>query len=164
MKTCYLCRLEKPTAEFWKNRSKKDGLYDSCKLCSRPYFSERNRVTAPKRKARSPREFWARNALNRIRKRANELGVPFGITMDELLDRMPERCPIFGTELIYGTDGNAQDDTASVDRLICDGGYVSSNIVVMSFRANRMKSDASLNEIEQVAMWALVREVSTLHA
>lgn len=34
MKRCSCCKLHKPKSEFYKNRTAKDGLYYSCKLCS----------------------------------------------------------------------------------------------------------------------------------
>lgn len=33
MKICYTCKIEKPLSDFTKNRSKKDGLHGSCRLC-----------------------------------------------------------------------------------------------------------------------------------
>ena len=36
-KTCTMCRVEKPYAEFHKHKRAKDGLYCYCKSCSREY-------------------------------------------------------------------------------------------------------------------------------
>ena len=45
-KVCYKCRIEKGTTEFYKNKSKVDGLSSSCKQCDlelkRDYY-KRNR-------------------------------------------------------------------------------------------------------------------------
>jgi hypothetical protein len=38
MKTCYKCKEEKPFSEFHKNRTKKDGFSDSCKVCKNKYI------------------------------------------------------------------------------------------------------------------------------
>ena len=44
MKTCCICKVEKETEEFNKNKSRKDGLNTVCKSCSRErskkYYSE----------------------------------------------------------------------------------------------------------------------------
>jgi len=36
-KYCYMCGETKPTIEFSKNKSKKDGFQDECKPCNRSY-------------------------------------------------------------------------------------------------------------------------------
>ena len=33
MKTCSKCKIEKKLTDFHRNKSKKDGLQDCCKLC-----------------------------------------------------------------------------------------------------------------------------------
>ncbi len=44
MKTCSKCKEEKPFSEFHKNRSKKDGYQDYCKVCrvelAKSYYEE----------------------------------------------------------------------------------------------------------------------------
>ena len=40
--------------------------------------------------------------------------------------------------------------TATIDRVDPDGGYVTGNVRVISMRANRIKSDASIAELESV--------------
>lgn len=35
MKTCASCKNEKPKSDFYKDTRKSDGLYSSCKVCSR---------------------------------------------------------------------------------------------------------------------------------
>ena len=37
MKTCYKCKEEKPFSDFYKNRTKKDGLCNECKICVKEY-------------------------------------------------------------------------------------------------------------------------------
>lgn len=50
MKTCTKCGETKPTTEFHKNSSKRDGLYYHCKLCSRE--ARVNRYNANSEKAK----------------------------------------------------------------------------------------------------------------
>ena len=50
MKTCTKCGETKPTTEFHKNSSKRDGLYCHCKLCSRE--ARVNRYNANSEKAK----------------------------------------------------------------------------------------------------------------
>lgn len=82
------------------------------------------------------------------RKRAVALGLPFDITPDDIV--IPDVCPVLG--LTLGSGG--RETSASLDRVIPSKGYVKGNITVISFRANRVKSDAT--EQELVAVLAYV--------
>ena len=79
------------------------------------------------------------------RKRALALSLPFDIEPEDIL--VPDVCPVLGINLVLrGT----RDAAPSLDRLIPALGYVKGNIRVISFRANRLKSDASVDEIRKV--------------
>lgn len=45
------------------------------------------------------------------------------------------------------------DTQPTIDRIIPALGYVPGNIVVISHRANRMKSDGTAEEHERIAAW-----------
>jgi len=49
-----------------------------------------------------------------------------------------------------GKDGR-RDDSPSIDRLVPNAGYVPSNIIVMSDRANRIKNDGTAEEHRRIA-------------
>lgn len=46
-----------------------------------------------------------------------------------------------------------RDNSPSLDKLIPDLGYVKGNVAVISWRANRFKSDGTLEEIRMIADW-----------
>lgn len=79
------------------------------------------------------------------RKRAIKLGLPFDITPDDIT--VPEFCPVLGIKLLIA---GARDNRPSLDRIKPSNGYVKTNIAVISFRANRLKSDASPDEIKRI--------------
>lgn len=62
---------------------------------------------------------------------------------------VPEVCPVFGTTLVKST-GRATDASPSLDRKVPLDGYVPGNVVVVSLKANRIKSDSSLEELRQL--------------
>lgn len=78
------------------------------------------------------------------RKRAQRRGLPFDIEPDDIV--IPEACPVLGIAL----DGSSRDSTPSLDRVVPAKGYVRGNIAVISFRANRIKSDANAEELRSV--------------
>ena len=88
--------------------------------------------------------------IGNARRRARLAGVPFTITSADIV--IPSHCPILGIPLVrlLGKKGGS-DNSPSLDRIIPEGGYVPGNIIVISRRANRIKSDATPEELEQVA-------------
>ncbi len=80
--------------------------------------------------------------------RAKALGLPFNLTLADIV--VPSACPVLGVQL--RTDAGERDDaTASVDRIIPSLGYVKGNVRVVSWRANRLKSDATPAELRLLA-------------
>lgn len=84
------------------------------------------------------------------RARANRAGVPCTITEGDIV--IPSHCPVLGIPLFrrMGRKGGC-DNSPSLDRIIPEGGYVPGNIVVVSRRANRAKSDLTVEELMAVA-------------
>lgn len=60
---------------------------------------------------------------------------------------MPDVCPVLGIPIDYGAKGINNPNAASVDRIDNKKGYVPGNVVIVSFRANELKRDASLDEM-----------------
>lgn len=158
-KKCAKCQTVFPVEGFWKNRSKPDGLYAECKTCCGTYFRKAHKKNRSARKQRDPRLHWAKSALGRVKKRAREKDIPFDLELDDILRIMPDKCPVLGCDLEYSAVEFTEYNSASIDRIVGDFGYVKSNIAILSQEANRMKNSASLDEIEKVALWTLVQEV-----
>lgn len=85
----------------------------------------------------------------------NSLLVNKGVSREERQRIMnniviPDICPVFGTVLNYngtGTLGWANGgDSASIDQIIAGGGYTLGNVAIMSWKANRLKSDGTAEE------------------
>lgn len=84
------------------------------------------------------------------KRRAKKLGIPFDIEISDI--SIPEGCPALGIKL-ESNKRHHHDNSPTLDRVIPSLGYVKGNIAVISLRANRIKNDASLLEIEKVASW-----------
>ena len=97
-------------------------------------------------KPRDPRDIMRQNA----RARAREAGVPFTIGVEDII--IPTHCPILGIPL-FSTTGKrgGGDNSPSLDRIEPARGYVPGNVIVISNRANRLKSDASVKELRDIA-------------
>lgn len=86
------------------------------------------------------------------RSRARKNNLPFDITEDDF--EIPATCPILGIPLIRGS-GKLSSNSPSLDRLNINKGYVKGNVQVISYKANTMKSDATMFELFRFAMWVL---------
>lgn len=88
--------------------------------------------------------------LQNARSRAKAAEVPFTITVDDIT--IPTHCPILGLPLAQklGKKGGGPC-SPSLDRVRPDRGYTAGNIIVISNRANRLKSDATIEELRDIA-------------
>jgi hypothetical protein len=91
--------------------------------------------------------------LREARSRAAALGVPFDLTLEDIF--IPPTCPVLGIPLFVSPEGRrgACPNSPSLDRLIPSMGYVRGNVAVVSWRANRLKSDGTSDELQLVAAW-----------
>ena len=84
------------------------------------------------------------------RKKANaiKLGYEFTVDFGELT--FPTHCPILNIELDYFTE-TMQENSVSFDRIDSRKGYISGNVVIISWRANRIKNDGTADEHQKIA-------------
>jgi hypothetical protein len=89
--------------------------------------------------------------FNTRKQQAKNKGIPFTVTYEEI--EKPEYCPVFGIKLNYGWSGvgGPSDHTkASFDKVIPALGYVPGNVFIISWRANKLKNNMSIEELEQI--------------
>ena len=84
------------------------------------------------------------NLLRWARRRAEAKGIPFAITVNDIY--IPTYCPILGIKLKRGK-GRHSGASPSLDRIDPSRGYEPGNVIVISRRANVIKSDSTLAEL-----------------
>ncbi len=99
------------------------------------------------RLAKWDRENPERRMLTNARQRARDLGLAFDLSQEDL--KTPETCPVLGIPLRRG-EGQLEEWSPTVDRINPLVGYVRGNVCVISWRANRLKSDATVEELRLV--------------
>ena len=87
-------------------------------------------------------QMWAR-----AKRRAEADGLPFDLNPTDIT--IPDCCPVFGWPLEIG-DGASQNTSPSLDKLDPAKGYVQGNVWVISHLANRIKNNATLEQLEAV--------------
>lgn len=162
MKICTKCNTEKENSEFHVCKKNKDGLYKHCKSCKKEYDSiyrksdkvqihqkslkvrDRKREYKKYRFETDPRD----QLLISAKFRAKKNNLPFDLEIDDII--IPEYCPILEIKLErkeYGKGGSFQPNSPSLDKIIPNLGYVKGNIIVISMKANAMKSNATKEEL-----------------
>lgn len=101
-----------------------------------------------KKDRRTTPETWLKDRLYGIKYRSEKRGIPFSISASDF-GNLPTHCPVLGMVLTWGVAGDA---APSVDRLVPSLGYVPGNCFIISYRANRLKSDCTgPDELRRVA-------------
>ena len=132
-RACRKCGEVKPFSAFHKHKQCSKGINTVCKECRKPLS------TASWEKTSEEYKIW-----HRAKSRAKKKGLDFDLEISDI--NIPDVCPVFKTPF----DKNNKDYTYSIDRIDPRKGYIKNNIMIISNKANRIKSDASVKEIEQV--------------
>jgi len=139
LKKCKGCGEVKPTTEFHTHKVK-GKVYPAtyCKPCN----VERNR------------QWRKKNPLKRSyhhkKSHAKERGIAFTLTFEEFSELWTGNCAISGVKL--SGIGN-KVDSGQLDRINPQLGYVTGNVHFISFRLNRIKSDATLDELKSIVKY-----------
>jgi hypothetical protein len=159
-RVCAKCGACLPVASF-KPRAGQQSLRKTCRDCDNAAARERYaaRISHYRQYHRDKkrglysraREFDPiRWMLAQCKNRARATGLDFDLTRDDLF--LPEFCPVLGLRLTQPGEGQ-QEASPSIDRLDPRKGYVRGNVAVISMRANRLKNDATANELARITAW-----------
>lgn len=135
-------RLKRQEVEWSLKYPKRAENKEKLKEASKKRLRELRSPTGHKRSL----EQLLKGTLRTAKVRAESYGVPFDITLKDL--KYGDSCPVFGTKFEWGSQITNQ--TPSLDRVIPEMGYVKGNVRVISMRANRLKNNASVEELEKV--------------
>jgi hypothetical protein len=140
---CSICKKEKPSGEFSFN-IRNDFLSGRRNYCKRCGANEREHLRLEKT--------WKDDAVkilfNNSKQRSKNSGIEHTISKKDIV--IPDFCPVFGSKLSR-EDKSTWKNAPSIDRIDNTQGYIKSNIVIVSRRANILKKDASIDEIIKLA-------------
>jgi hypothetical protein len=93
---------------------------------------------------------WELYLWHGAKKRAKRDNLLFTIVPEDIV--IPSRCPVLGFELRMNK-GSPSFDSAAIDRLYPSLGYTKKNIIVVSHRANAIKNDSTIIELEKTYLF-----------
>ena len=110
---------------------------------------KRNREPHAANVDKDPKGTWLKKTFGRAKARAKRRGLPYDEKCPDL--EMPDVCPVLGIALIYpnALKNKRSSNSPSLDRLENPLGYVAVNLRVISFRANALKNDATVEAVIQ---------------
>lgn len=157
-KVCKVCEKALPLFNFSINRSSKDGLQYRCRNCDNQYQKERRNKNREamveyhkkyRARNRDNLNFRLQALLNASRQRAALKGREHSITIEDLKELYPKdgKCPVFGFELEFG-DSGFRETSPSIDRIDSTKGYTRDNIQIISWKSNRLKAYATVEDLE----------------
>jgi hypothetical protein len=123
-------------SHFGVDNTKADGLRTRCKTCTL--------LAARERRKEDPYTLFC----NQSRDRAKRKGLKHTITAEDIMAVDNEMCPYLHIPISWGQGrGARQDDSKSLDRIDSSKGYTPDNIIICSWRANRLLSDFTAEEL-----------------
>lgn len=87
------------------------------------------------------------NMLANAKTRAQKKNLPFDLCLEDI--SVPNVCPALGIPLVV-TPGKTTGNSPSLDRIHNAKGYVRGNVVVVSFKANTIKNNATVEDLRMV--------------
>lgn len=157
MKKCNKCEKEKDELEFHNDNSTLDGLTNWCAECRQKSTEawlqtergkQAHRDSERLRRALNPE----RVLLDLAKARAKKNNLEFNIDIDDII--IPNICPVLGIPIKSGV-GKTIDSSPTIDRINNNLGYVKGNIKIISWRANKLKSDATSDELYRVLCYMM---------
>jgi|TARA_R110000824_G_scaffold13097_2_gene57079 hypothetical protein len=168
-KVCSKCKEHKLLSEFDKGIRHKDGLQYQCKSCIKEY---KDNVCRFKK--------WFQNKKGRVKQKGNveftilPTDIP-GVKIREVITKgigenkygsfnrkyksweateYPKVCTVLGIKLDWDMNG-CNNNSPSLDRVNPKLGYIKGNVIMMSNLANKMKNNATPEELKQFSEYHL---------
>ena len=149
--TCSSCIGEKQAALWKAGVRQKPELRK--KASDNWNASEKARQAKQKWKEKDPKRAWSVYATGGAKTRSYVKKVPFDLTSEYVQSITPDFCPIFETKFVFTGNKKMCPESASLDRLDPEKGYIMGNVVVISMKANTIKNAYNSNDLYAVANW-----------
>ena len=105
------------------------------------------RLQTSHKKDYNKRKHTIKYRLRQLKRSAAKRNIEFSLRPEDIV--IPEYCPVLGIKLSL-TNTKVANNSPSVDRFDNNKGYVKDNVRVISYRANVLKRDATIEELEAV--------------
>lgn len=158
----YDCRLRQSHAYYTANKSQINARARARRAQNLEFYRKRERKWWEKNRAHRVQQQRQRyydlknNCFEKIlwyraKTRANKSQLSFTLELKDII--IPKKCPYLKIPLKIG-EGYATPNSPSLDRIDNFKGYIPGNVQVISWRANSLKQDATLQELVLLGKYA----------
>lgn len=150
IKKCSKCNIEKDLSYFNTRSNNRKKYHSWCKECLKNYktaevrwiqrHKDLDKFNAQKRESRKRNPITYMLKAAKMRAKRDELD--YNLEPSDII--IPEFCPVLGLPLIIGS--NDKDINPSLDRIDNNLGYIKGNVIVVSYRCNRIKNNSTEEE------------------
>jgi hypothetical protein len=133
MKVCNVCTTEKKEDQYQKYNLYKGGLHPTCKSC------------LSVKKAQDYKDRWFIYQARLKKAESKRKGIPYDLTPEYLESIWTDKCPVF--EVLFVRFDKSHSHSPTLDRVDPSKGYVKGNVKYICARANRIKYDATPEEL-----------------
>lgn len=144
LRECKGCQQERPLSLYPVRNDRSGRRRPYCNECT----NEINRARYNSYRRNNPFV----HKCTRAKSRATWLKAPFDLTPEYLESIWTGVCPVFNIEIFIDCEKN-KPNAAELDRINPTKGYVQGNVAFLSSRANRIKNDATLDELQRITRW-----------
>lgn len=164
MKFCPKCKKAKAFNEFalkkeFKKNEISDGIYlKRCIECNmyktkekylakQREYQQKNREKLNKNKIENYKNDLPYSLWYGAKTRAKSKKLDFDIEVGDVV--IPVVCPVLGIPLFYSSN-KLSDYSPTIDRIDNTKGYIKGNIVVVSWRVNKLKNNTTMDVLEKI--------------
>jgi hypothetical protein len=160
LRRCRQCKRSKHFKEFRRAQSELDGRAPMCRECEQVAARVKAKISAMRRHVvNTAKRLWTSS-----RSRAKEDKLEHTISVSDIV--LPKLCPYLGVPLDYRhpilRGSRRSFNSPSLDRIDNTKGYIPGNVQVISDLANRMKQDATIEQLIAFAHGVLRRHAARL--
>ncbi len=159
VKKCSTCKQIKTLDLFDPAPKLFLGVRHICKECRKLYDNKRYNMNGEKQRKynlspearKSRRKSVIKHKEKRLwgnaRDRALKRNLEFNIEIEDV--KIPDICPVLGIPIIRDSIG-VTDNCATLDRIDNSKGYIKGNVCVISYRANILKKNGTIDEFKKI--------------
>lgn len=154
-KECTGCGNILRSSEFFHSATYQDGLSFYCKKCSNLY---RRQARIKEREEAGAIMFKIKEMLDNSRVRANKMHLPFDLDLPYMINTFLDvsTCLYLGRLIDWDVRGSGPSPMSpTLDRIVPQLGYVKGNVQVISHQANKMKNNASFEDLRTFSLSCL---------
>jgi hypothetical protein len=151
-KVCAKCGETKSLIEFRIHILCVDGRAQTCIECTTRRKNAQRKTPEAREKIRKYVSEYRKerpevHLLYEAKKRAKSKDFECLLSLSDI--KIPDLCPVLGIPLFI-KGGRPTDNSPTIDRINNSLGYTPDNVAVVSYRANSIKRDATLDELKRI--------------